>query len=76
MRSHLHGPGPLDAVGVDKVAHKGKHGDAAVLDLGVAEETDGRLVAGAPELGLGEVQRVVELHQGVQGGGEGLEVGL
>ena len=34
-------PREADAVGLDAVADEGGHGDTAVLDLGVAEETNG-----------------------------------
>ena len=56
----------LDAVGMEAVADEGGHGDAAVLDLGVAEPADGVLVAAAPEVGLSEVERVVEADDRVQ----------
>lgn len=39
--------------------------DAAVLDLGVAEEGDGGLVRVTPELLLSEVERVEELDRRV-----------
>ena len=48
-----HGPGPVD-VALHAVADEGKHGNAAVLDLGVAEEANGGLVRVAPELAAGE----------------------
>ncbi len=47
-----------------------------MLDLGVAEETDGGLVRLAPELRLGEVERIVEADDGIELLGEDLEVGL
>ena len=73
---HLHGPRELDSVGVDNVSDEGGHGDTAVLDLGMTEETDGGLVGGSPELGLGEVQGIVELDNRVGRGGDGLKVSL
>ena len=73
---HLHGPGELDAVGVDDVADEGEHGNTAVLDLGMSEEANGGLVGGAPELSLGEVEGIVEANDRVKLLGEGLKVGL
>ena len=60
---------------MDDVAYEGEHGDAAVLNLGLAEPTDGALRAPAVEVGLGKVHGVVELYDGVGLLGEGLEVG-
>ena len=73
---HLHGPRELEAVGVGDVSDESKHGNAAVLDLRVAEETDGSLIGHAPELSLGEVERIVEANDGVQLLSEVLEVSL
>ena len=44
-------PGEGDAIGLDDITYEGCHGDAAVLDLGVTEEADGRLVALSPDGG-------------------------
>ena len=71
-----HGPGPGDAVGVDDVANKSKHGDAAVLDFGLAEKSNGGLVARAPEVAIGKAKRVVETDGGVQALGKTLKVSL
>ena len=71
-----HGPGPGDAVGVDDVSNEGKHGNAAVLDLGLAEEADGGLVARAPEVGIGKAKGIVEADGRVEVLGERLEVSL
>mmetsp|Transcript_7252 Transcript_7252/g.15070 ORF Transcript_7252/g.15070 Transcript_7252/m.15070 type:complete len:270 (+) Transcript_7252:210-1019(+) len=60
-----HGPRPAHAVRAGDEADEGKHGDAAVLDLGVAEEGDGGLVRVTPELLLSEVERVEELDRRV-----------
>mmetsp|Transcript_7253 Transcript_7253/g.15075 ORF Transcript_7253/g.15075 Transcript_7253/m.15075 type:complete len:269 (+) Transcript_7253:210-1016(+) len=60
-----HGPRPVDAICLRAVANESKHGDAAVLDLGVAEEGDGGLVRVTPELLLSEVERVEELDRRV-----------
>ena len=68
--------GELHAVRVEAVADEAGHGDAAVLDLGLAEEADGLLVRRVPELGVREAERVVEAHDRVQLDGERLEVGL
>ena len=73
---HLHGPGELDAIGVDNVSDEGEHGNTAVLDLGVSQEADGGLVGGAPELSLGKVERIIEADNGVELLGEGLKVSL
>ena len=52
------------------------YSNAAMLDLGVAEEANGGLVALSPEIGLGEVEGIVEANNGVELLGESLEVGL
>ena len=54
----LDGPGPVDAVGLDDVPDEGEHGDAAVLDLRVAQEANRRLLTLAPLVVLAEVHRV------------------
>ena len=61
---------------IQTVADEAGHRDAAVLDLGVAQPADGVLVAAAPEVGVGEAERVVEANDGVQLDGERLKVGL
>ena len=58
------------------VADEAGHRDAAVLDLGVAQPADGVLVASAPEIGVGEAERVVEADDRVELDGERLKVGL
>ena len=58
------------------VADEAGHGDAAVLDLGVAQPADGVLVAAAPEVRVGEAEGVVEADHRVQLDGERLKVGL
>jgi len=70
------GPGEGDAVGLDDVANEGGHGNTAVLDLGVAEEANGGLIALSPDGGAGEVEGVVVLEYWVGLFGEGLKVGL
>mmetsp|Transcript_67622 Transcript_67622/g.202135 ORF Transcript_67622/g.202135 Transcript_67622/m.202135 type:complete len:305 (-) Transcript_67622:58-972(-) len=52
-------PREADAVGLDAVANERGHRDAAVLDLGLAQEADGRRVGVTPELALGQLERVV-----------------
>ena len=47
-----------------------------MLDLGVAQPADGVLVAAAPEVGVGEAERVVEADDRVELDGERLKVGL
>jgi len=71
-----HGPGPGDAVGVDDVADESEHGNAAVLDLGLTEETDGGLVTRAPEVGIGKAKGIVEANGRVEVLGQRLEVSL
>ena len=60
-------------------AEEAGHGDAAVLDLGVAQVADRRLVAEAPEVEVGAAERVPDALEG-QGrrvlGAEALEVRL
>ena len=73
---HLHGPGELDAVGVDDVSDEGEHGNTAVLDLGMSEEANGGLIGGAPELSLSEVEGIVEANDRVELLGKGLKIGL
>ena len=52
------------------------HSHATVLDFGLAEEADGGLVALSPEVLVGQVEGVVELHLRVGLLGNGLQVGL
>ena len=47
-----------------------------MLDLGLAKESDGGLVALTPEVLVGQVEGIVELDGGVGLLGDGLEVGL
>lgn len=47
-----------------------------MLDLGLAEEADGGLVARAPEVGIGKAKRIVEADGRVEVLGERLEVSL
>ena len=61
-----HLPRKVDAVRVDDVAHKPSHRDASVLDLGVAQEANGRLVGLAPELRVREVEGIVESDSWVE----------
>ena len=64
-----------------EVAEEGGHGDAAVLDLGVAEVADGALVAEAPEVGVEGAERVPAMRRAVgrrsraarRGGGTGTD---
>merc|ERR1719482_358438 len=51
-------------------------GDAAVLDLGVAQPADRVLVATPPEVRVGEAEGVVEADDRVELDGERLKVGL
>ena len=52
------------------------HSHATVLDFGLAEEADGGLVALPPEVLVGQVEGIVELHRRVGLLGNGLQVGL
>jgi len=56
---------PVD-VGLDAVSDEGEHRYTAVLDLGVAEETNGGVVGVAPELSVGEAQGIVKVDDGVE----------
>mmetsp|Transcript_11545 Transcript_11545/g.18331 ORF Transcript_11545/g.18331 Transcript_11545/m.18331 type:complete len:261 (-) Transcript_11545:119-901(-) len=76
ISSERHWPWPGDAVGMYDVSNECKHGHATVLDLGFAEEADGRFVGGAPEFAVGESEGVEVLDEGIGLGGEGLEIGL
>ena len=66
----------VEAVRLDDVAREGRHRNAAVLDLGVAQEADGLLLALAPEVLGAEPQRVVEADRRVELLGQRLEVRL
>ena len=68
-------PRPVDAVGLHDVPDEAEHGDAAVLDLRVAEEADGRLLALAPLVILAEVHRVPARCGGDGTGERGRPVG-
>ena len=61
-----HLPRKVDAVRVDAITDEPSHRDAAVLDLGVAQEADGRFVGLVPELPFSEVQRIPEPDGGVE----------
>ena len=61
-------PREVDPVRTRHVAHKGKHGDAAVLDLGVTKPADGRLLAHAVEVEAAHVERIPG-REGVSVGG-------
>ena len=50
---------------MDEVADEAGHGDAAVLDLGLAQEADRRLVALLPEVLVAELERVEVAHDRV-----------
>ena len=52
----------MNAVRLDDVPDERRHGDAAVLDLGMAEEGDRRVVRVSPYGGGGELEGVVELR--------------
>jgi len=69
-------PRPVDAVGLHNVANESGHGHAAVLDLSLAEEANGRLLADRELVVVDEVHRVPEADHRVELSGERLEVGL
>ena len=52
------------------------HSHTTMLDLGLAKEADGGLVALAPEVLVGQVEGIVELDGRIGLLGDGLEVGL
>ena len=54
-RSKYLRPWELDAIGVDDVSNEGEHGNTSMLDLCVAQEANGGLIAGTPELSLCQV---------------------
>jgi hypothetical protein len=63
---HLHGPWELDSICVDNVSNKGKHGNTSMLDLSVAQESDGGLVGSTPEFSLGKIERIIKSKNRVQ----------
>ena len=76
-RADVAGRDGRGAARADAEADKGGHRHAAVLDLGVAEPADGRVVALRPEVLVGQLERVPEAHRdlrqrssGIGGGGE------
>ena len=73
---HLHRPGKLEPVGVGNETDESKHGNAAMLDLSVTEEANGRLFSCAPKISLGEIEGVKETNNGVELLGENLKIGL
>ena len=56
-------------------AHEARHGDAAVLELRLAQEADGRLVGLLEEHVLAEAQRVEVADDRVLLRGQGLQLG-
>merc|ERR1719258_876655 len=71
---HRHREAPRDALGVHEVADEAGHGDAAVLDLGLAQEADRRLVALLPEVLITQLEGVEVAHDRVLLLGERLQV--
>merc|ERR1719174_2614499 len=69
-------PREVDAIRVDAVTDEAGHRDAAVLDLRMAEEANGRFVGLPPELTIGQVERIIESDRRVEVLGERLQVGL
>ena len=65
--------GARDALGVHEVADEAGHRDAAVLELGLAQEADGRRVRLVEELLERELEGVEVADDGVLLVGEGLE---
>merc|ERR1719426_410646 len=68
-----HLEGPRDALGVHEVADEAGHGHAAVLELGLAQEADGRRVRLVEELLERELEGVEVTNNRVLFVGEGLE---
>ena len=67
-------PREVDALRLHAEADEGRHRDAAVLDLGRAQEANRRLLRLPPELHLGEARRVVVADRRVQLASQDLEV--
>mmetsp|Transcript_37641 Transcript_37641/g.85458 ORF Transcript_37641/g.85458 Transcript_37641/m.85458 type:complete len:292 (-) Transcript_37641:31-906(-) len=67
-------PWEADSIGLHAVADKRKHGDAAVLDLGVTQEANRGIIALRPEVGRPEAERVKVTNRGIELGREGLEL--
>ena len=65
-------PREADAVGVHDEANERGHRDAAVLDLSLAQEANGRRVGVTPELATRKVERVPEADDRVERLGLGL----
>jgi len=69
------GPGE-DEVRLNNVTNESEHSNASVLDLRLTQESDGGLRSHAVEVGLCQVQRVVELYNRVGLLGDGFQVSL
>ena len=65
-----------DEIALDAVTHERRHGNASVLDLGMAQESDGAVLAHTVEIALGETHRIVEFDDGVKLPGNIDEVGF
>merc|ERR1719469_870602 len=61
---------------MDKVSDESEHSNTTVLDLSMTQETNGLFVGLSPELGFGQVQRIVESDNRVQLLGQIREVRL
>mmetsp|Transcript_16143 Transcript_16143/g.37626 ORF Transcript_16143/g.37626 Transcript_16143/m.37626 type:complete len:273 (+) Transcript_16143:60-878(+) len=55
---HGHGERPGEALLVHEEPHKAGHGDAAVLELSLADEADGRIIGLVEKFLLGKLERV------------------
>ena len=66
-------PREVDSLGLDNVAHKGSHGHSGMLDLRMADKTNGGLLSLTPEVSSRQIEGVVEFHNWVAscGGGWG-----
>ena len=65
-----------DVVALDDVPDKGGHGNTAVFDLGLSEESDGSFLVQAVKAGRGKIQGIPEFDKGVELDRQGFEVGL
>mmetsp|Transcript_12929 Transcript_12929/g.37909 ORF Transcript_12929/g.37909 Transcript_12929/m.37909 type:complete len:247 (+) Transcript_12929:304-1044(+) len=75
LSAHGHGPRKRDTVRVRQITDEREHGDAAVLDLGLPDETDRFLLGLAPKVLGGQVEGIVESDDRVELPGEGFEIG-
>jgi len=61
---------------LDDVSNKGGHSDAAVLDFGMSQPSNGLFFGEAPECGINQTEGIPERNDGVQLGCQGFQIGL